>query len=547
MAVSGTQGAYEKAIEFYQAGKLDEAQAMCLGILAAEPRNASVKNLTGAIALARGELDIAADLFGEAAKLAPDVADFHANRGHALQAAGRLDEAVKCYDAALKRNPKNAETLVRRGATLHRASKLSEAAASFTEALALRPELTEAWHLRGTIHAAHGRHADALADYDRAIALEPDAAEVHSSRADALEALDRRPEAVLAIQRVISLTPDFPLARERYFGLALSETNDSTELDTLAEALARDNARADAANLRADRWIRSFRLLHDLEQTAHLLSRGFTLPGLRAAHDALAAAYTRRTEAGDGGPITLTDTEVNTIAAFRETVIRHPSPKLSGPTLNPVKNWTAIEDEYFSVKPELVVIDDLLSPEALAQLRDFALLSTIWRREYENHYLGAFSQQGFVAPLHIQIGKELQQKMPRIFGSHSLRQLWGFKYTSTQASKGIGLHADFARVNLNFWITPDAANLDPQSGGLVVYDVPAPLTWSFADYNTNQARIYAFLKEHRATARTVPHRCNRAVLFNSTLFHETDTIRFKDGYENRRVNVTYLFGHGLKA
>ena len=44
----------------------------------------------------------------------------------------------------------------------------------------------------------------------------------------------------------------------------------------------------------------------------------------------------------------------------------------------------------------------------------------------------------------------------------------------------------------------------------------------------------------------MPHRSNRAVLFNSTLFHETDTIRFKEGYENRRVNVTYLFGRGLK-
>ena len=35
---------------------------------------------------------------------------------------------------------------------------------------------------------------------------------------------------------------------------------------------------------------------------------------------------------------------------------------------------------------------------------------------------------------------------------------------------------------------------------------------------------------------------NRAVIFNSNLFHETDKIDFKDGYENRRINVTMLFG-----
>lgn len=34
---------------------------------------------------------------------------------------------------------------------------------------------------------------------------------------------------------------------------------------------------------------------------------------------------------------------------------------------------------------------------------------------------------------------------------------------------GIRVHADVASVNLNFWVTPDDANLDPSSGGLVVY------------------------------------------------------------------------------
>ena len=40
----------------------------------------------------------------------------------------------------------------------------------------------------------------------------------------------------------------------------------------------------------------------------------------------------------------------------------------------------------------------------------------------------------------------------------------------------------------------------------------------------------------------VPYRANRAVIFDSDLFHETDTIRFKDGYLNRRINVTMLYG-----
>lgn len=36
------------------------------------------------------------------------------------------------------------------------------------------------------------------------------------------------------------------------------------------------------------------------------------------------------------------------------------------------------------------------------------------------------------------------------------------------------MHADHAAVNLNFWVTPDEANLDPSSGGLVVYPKAPP-------------------------------------------------------------------------
>ena len=41
---------------------------------------------------------------------------------------------------------------------------------------------------------------------------------------------------------------------------------------------------------------------------------------------------------------------------------------------------------------------------------------------------------------------------------------------------------------------------------------------------------------------TIPDRSNRAVLFHSNLFHKSDKVRFEEGFENRRTNVTMLFG-----
>jgi hypothetical protein len=101
-------------------------------------------------------------------------------------------------------------------------------------------------------------------------------------------------------------------------------------------------------------------------------------------------------------------------------------------------------------------------------------------------------------------------------------------------------------VNVNFWITPDEANLDPESGGLVVWDKAAPLDWDFDKYNTDEGAIRRFLTEAGAKPVTIPYRANRAVIFDSDLFHETDRLSFREGYQNRRINVTLLYGEREK-
>ena len=191
------------------------------------------------------------------------------------------------------------------------------------------------------------------------------------------------------------------------------------------------------------------------------------------------------------------------------------------------------------------MIDNLLTPEALTGLRQFCLASSSWRDAYEDGYLGAFPHHGFAPPLLAQIAEELRAIYPAIIENYPLIHFWAFKYDSQL--RGIRKHADFAAVNINFWITPDTANRDSSSGGMVIYDVPAPQSWNFREYNGNPKRVYEFLRSRDAGQRKIAYKCNRAVLFNSNLFHETDRFDFKDGYENHRINITYLFGRGLKA
>lgn len=107
-------------------------------------------------------------------------------------------------------------------------------------------------------------------------------------------------------------------------------------------------------------------------------------------------------------------------------------------------------------------------------------------------------------------------------------------------------HADFAAVNVNFWVTPDSSNADERSGGLVVHDVDAPLSWGFDTYNGRQDLIRPFLQRRRARRMTIPYRQNRAVIFNSDLFHASDAVHFQPGYEHLRINVTMLYGNREK-
>ena len=122
--------------------------------------------------------------------------------------------------------------------------------------------------------------------------------------------------------------------------------------------------------------------------------------------------------------------------------------------------------------------------------------------------------------------------------------MWAFKYDSKYS--GVVTHADEAIINVNFWITPDSANLNSESGGMVVYPVEAPSEWNFKKYNTDTKQIHQFLEKNNPKKIIIPHRQNRVVIFNSNMFHETDSFNFQDGYENRRINITLLFGKRKK-
>jgi tetratricopeptide (TPR) repeat protein len=286
--------------------------------------------------------------------------------------------------------------------------------------------------------------------------------------------------------------------------------------------------------------------LHSLrlerEQLEHLAAVGIGVEGaerLIAGYDDLIAELE---EAGVGGRrVTLTETQYARVGEVMQRLVHlEDAPALPGGVLDPARDWAAIEEEFLGRPPGIVVVDGFLRPEALDALRRYCHRSTVWFGYGKVlGYCGAYMQDGFGNPLLLQLADELRTRLPRVVGPHLLNQMWGYIYD--QRMSGITAHADPAAVNLNFWIVPDAANLDPDCGGLVVSKREAPADWDFDAYNNRPDVLDAYMA--RSEQVRVPYRCNRMVMFNSNLVHKTDAFHFRPGFTSRRINITMLFGH----
>lgn len=214
-----------------------------------------------------------------------------------------------------------------------------------------------------------------------------------------------------------------------------------------------------------------------------------------------------------------------------------------GETLNPAQ----IQREWVESNG-IVVVDDVLSKETLDLIQQKIMWeSTVWYQtklpQRFGGYAGAYIDDGLHQRILLQLSIELRKLLPDIFDGHPLKYMWAYKYDSDSNFGGINLHADEAAINVNLWLTPNEANLDPNSGGLVIYTVKPPQDWDFELYNRDTDFVYEHLLKPSGFANiTVPYRVNRAVIFDSALFHNSDEFTFRKGYKNRRINLTLLYG-----
>lgn len=244
-----------EALAQHRRGNLADAERCYRQILTTDPHHFTAMHMMGVVALQVGNVAVAVQLLGEAARIRPSDAAVAANLTSALRQAGRLDEALNAAQKALLLKPDFSDArlnLVNVLADLNRpdeaADELEKAippgsssvdfrlrlvnlrlAANQTEAavdavydlLAISPLSTAAYTNLGVALRRLDRLDEAVATYRNALELEPDNSGLLNNLGIALQDLDQIEEAVDCFRRALAIQPGVASA---WLNLSLAES-----------------------------------------------------------------------------------------------------------------------------------------------------------------------------------------------------------------------------------------------------------------------------------------------------------------------------------
>nr|WP_295829556.1 tetratricopeptide repeat protein [uncultured Azospirillum sp.] len=197
------------AVAHYRAGDAAAADALVRQVLDTTPGHPVALHLAGVLAKRRGALEEAQALLVRAVAADPVNASAQAALGEVYQGVGRFDAAERASRACVAVQPDGAGHWVNRTALLRRMGLDGDARSAVAHALRLRPDLAPAHGHRGELA---GRPEDAVAAHRIAVALMPGAADMLSNLSIALHKLDRFAEAARAVDRATRCDPSLAVA-----------------------------------------------------------------------------------------------------------------------------------------------------------------------------------------------------------------------------------------------------------------------------------------------------------------------------------------------
>lgn len=545
-------------VQHYQSGRFKQARSICLRILRHQPHHPEANHIFGLLAHQDGDNRTAVKSIRKAVSARPTNALYQFNLGVVLEAKGDADAAIELYRKAIAINPEFGDAHNNLGVLLLTRGNVEAAQLQFERATRLNAKNAEAWANLGKTMLDKRSPAEALTHFECAVSLNSSLAEAHFGVGKCHEELHDWKNAEISYRNALRLNPNFIEAQNNLGTTLLAQGNyhEAQAVFRRLLELKHGTTRATTVALEsqclsreatlpvAERRILRHKLVDRIEQIQYLLERGLLDSSFEQLVEQCELILGGRNGAM-GDYVTLPKEAASWVEVVCDSVIHFKNaPALGAGAVNPTLDFRKLEDEFLSTPTAVVCIDDFLRAEALRDLFSFALESTIFFGADPAGYVTSYVGEGCNCSLLYQIAEELKRYFPTVIGEQFLSNLWIYRHH--EPGKGVDIHTDYGAVTINFWFTPDMANLTPDHGGLVVYKKQEPLDWDWIQFNKNKnsAEVQDRIKSYLGSAEklTIPYRENRAVLFRSTLFHGSDEYRFRDGFENRRMNLSMLFG-----
>jgi predicted Zn-dependent protease len=201
----------QNAAALMQAGRIEEAENLCRGLLSAAPGQPDALHLLALAARDRGNAPEAERLFLDSLARAPRRPDVLVNFGVFLRGVGRADEAGARLREAARLAPDFFPAWHSLGLLLHATGELQEAAKCAAELTRIAPANPSAWELLAAVEQKQGNNAAAISACEQGLVHAPGSSRLHYSLAQLMREECRFEEAAAAYQSALKCgyeTPD---------------------------------------------------------------------------------------------------------------------------------------------------------------------------------------------------------------------------------------------------------------------------------------------------------------------------------------------------
>jgi len=210
-----SQTQYLSAFNFFQSGKLTEAEAALHQIVASQANFADAWHLLGIIFYQTNRMPSAVEALQKALALAPKNIDYLNNYGLALRANGQADVALKTFQQALLINPKDLDVQLNIANLFQMNAQFIDAANYYRRIYKIQPKrddvreaLCHALNELGNAAHAQGHFSQAELAFEEAVKLSPQDAFLRYNLGNALREVGKLTQAKQQYEQAILIEPN---------------------------------------------------------------------------------------------------------------------------------------------------------------------------------------------------------------------------------------------------------------------------------------------------------------------------------------------------